>query len=208
MNDLRILIVAEDPLARAGLDAMLADQPGCAVVGRVGGVDELQSALDVYSPDVLVWDLGWDPAAQIEALSDFQEVGIPIVALVSHEADASAARAAGARGILLRDSDAASLLTAAAAVSAGLVVADLALSTAAWPGGAQALPRATVPLTPREVEVLGLLAEGLPNKTIANRLGISEHTVGFHVNSIFGKLGVQSRTEAVIQATRLGLIVL
>jgi DNA-binding NarL/FixJ family response regulator len=58
------------------------------------------------------------------------------------------------------------------------------------------------------VEVLGLLAEGLPNKTIAERLGISPHTVKFHVNAILGKLGVQSRTEAVILANRLGLVLL
>ena len=60
--------------------------------------------------------------------------------------------------------------------------------------------------TPRELEVLRLLAEGLPNKTIASRLGISEHTVKFHINSIMGKLGAQSRTEAVTRAARLGLV--
>jgi DNA-binding NarL/FixJ family response regulator len=63
-------------------------------------------------------------------------------------------------------------------------------------------------LTPRELEVLGLLAEGLPNKAIGLRLGISEHTVKFHVNAVLGKLGAQSRTEAVVRATRLGLILL
>jgi DNA-binding NarL/FixJ family response regulator len=63
-------------------------------------------------------------------------------------------------------------------------------------------------LTPRELAVLHLVAEGLPNKTIALRLGISEHTVKFHINAILGKLGVASRTEAVVRATRLGLILL
>jgi two-component system, NarL family, nitrate/nitrite response regulator NarL len=63
-------------------------------------------------------------------------------------------------------------------------------------------------LTPREVDVLRLLGEGLPNKAIARRLGISEHTVKFHVNAILGKLGASSRTEAVVRATRLGLILL
>jgi DNA-binding NarL/FixJ family response regulator len=58
------------------------------------------------------------------------------------------------------------------------------------------------------MEVLRLLAEGLPNKAIAHRLGISEHTVKFHVNALLGKLGAQSRTEAVVRATRLGLILL
>ena len=60
----------------------------------------------------------------------------------------------------------------------------------------------------QELEVLALVADGLPNKAIAGRLGISDHTVKFHVNAILGKLGAQSRTEAVIQATRLGLILL
>ena len=63
-------------------------------------------------------------------------------------------------------------------------------------------------LTPREQEVLQLLAEGLPNKTIADRLYISEHTVKFHVNAILSKLGAQSRTEAVVRATRLGILLL
>ena len=63
-------------------------------------------------------------------------------------------------------------------------------------------------LTSHELEVLQLLAEGLPNKSIARQLGISEHTVKFHVNAMLGKLGAQSRTEAVTRATRLGLILL
>ena len=64
------------------------------------------------------------------------------------------------------------------------------------------------PLTPRELEVLHLLAEGLPNKTIARRLAISDHTVKFHVNALLGKLQAQSRTEAVVRASRAGLVVL
>jgi DNA-binding NarL/FixJ family response regulator len=63
-------------------------------------------------------------------------------------------------------------------------------------------------LTPRETEVLQLLADGLTNKAIAQRLGISDHTVKFHVNSVLGKLGAQSRTEAVVRASRLGLLLL
>ena len=63
-------------------------------------------------------------------------------------------------------------------------------------------------MTRRELEVLQLVAEGLPNKSIADRLDISEHTVKFHVNAIMGKLGAQSRTEAVTRATRMGLILL
>jgi two-component system, NarL family, nitrate/nitrite response regulator NarL len=64
------------------------------------------------------------------------------------------------------------------------------------------------PLTPRELEVLRLLSEGLSNKLIAARLGVSEHTAKFHLNAILGKLGAQSRTEAIVQAARLGLVAL
>jgi DNA-binding NarL/FixJ family response regulator len=78
-------------------------------------------------------------------------------------------------------------------------------------GAARPVLRATVPapgLTPREIEVLGMLAEGLGNKVIAARLGISDHTVKTHVAAIFGKLGVSTRAEAVASAARLGLIML
>ena len=89
----------------------------------------------------------------------------------------------------------------------GLVVSDpsLAPPTAPLPIAASGpLPQ----LTQREGEALRLLAEGLPNKAIADRLGISEHTVKFHVNSLMGKLGAQSRTEAVTRATRLDLLLI
>ncbi len=94
------------------------------------------------------------------------------------------------------------------AVVAGLTVMAPELS----PQRAKSEYRAPLPvveqLTPREMEVLQLLAQGLPNKRIADRLNVSDHTVKFHVNAILGKLGVQSRTEAVILATRLGLVML
>jgi DNA-binding NarL/FixJ family response regulator len=76
------------------------------------------------------------------------------------------------------------------------------------PDSSPDLPPLPEPLTPREQEVLQLLAEGLPNKAIARQLEISDHTVKFHVNAIMGKLGAQSRTEAVVRATRLGLVLL
>ena len=94
------------------------------------------------------------------------------------------------------------------AVTHGLLVLDPSLAEAVPPiRDAHPTGAATV-LTPREQEVLQLLAEGLPNKSIADRLGITEHTVKFHVNAILGKMGAQSRTEAVTRATRLGLILL
>lgn len=199
--------MADDQLSRAGLAAMLAQQPGVEVAGQATGDDDLDTALEVYAPDVLVWDLGWNPVASLARLSELPETAPPLVALLVDDSIAAQARAAGARGLLLRDSNIENVVAALAAVARGLVVSDPNLAPPAAP-----LPLSTsgpLPqLTPRENEALRLLAEGLPNKAIADRLGISEHTVKFHVNSLMSKLGAQSRTEAVTRATRLGLLLL
>jgi len=207
-NDLRVLVVADDPLARAGLAALLVSQPGCTVAAQVSGEADPIAMLELYNPDVVVWDLGWDPALALERLADLREAGPPVVALLPDGTYAAEARTSGAIGLLLRDSGAPGLVAALMAVARGLVVLDPELAAAAPPAGDR-MPAPTIgDLTPREMEVLRLLAEGLTNKSIAHRLEISEHTVKFHVNAIMGKLGAQSRTEAVTRATRLGLILL
>ena len=207
--DLRVLVVADDHLARAGLAALLAQQPGCAVAGQLSGPEYASAGPEVYRADVAVWDLGWDPATGIDHLAEARDVGLPpTVALLPDEGHAAEARAAGARGVLHRDVDGPTLLGALVAVEKGLVVLDPELEPELPPVVDREHPASSAELTPREVEVLGLLAEGLPNKAIASRLGISEHTVKFHVNAILGKLDAQSRTEAVTRATRMGLITL
>lgn len=202
-----MLIVAEDPLAGAGLAALLADRPECTIVGQVAGKDDVSSALDSHRPDVVVWDLGWDPSDALERLADLGDSRPPVVVLLPDQGHAAEAWAAGAIGLLFRDTDVERLVAALSAAARGLATLEPELAS---PVGARS--RASTPLaealTPRELEVLGLLAEGLPNKTIAQRLGVSESTVKFHVNAILGKLGAQSRTEAVTRATRLGLILL
>jgi len=203
MEPYRVLIVADDPLARAGLAALLAGQEGCVVVGQAAGDDDLPGAVDVYRPDVLIWDLGWDAGPAPADLPDFRESGLPVVVLLPDVTQAADLWTAGARGLLLRNAAPARLLAAIAAAVLGLAVSDPALA-AALPLARPAPP--TEELTPRELEVLRLLAEGLPNKAIARRLDLSEHTVKFHLNAILGKLGAQSRTEAVVHAIRLGLI--
>lgn len=208
MADLRVLIVADDPLARAGLATLLAGQPGCTVVGRVAGDAGLPDEVEAYRPDVIMWDLGWNPTLALERLADVKEMELPIVALLPDEAHAVEARTAGARGLLLREADTPKLLAALSAVAQGLVTIDPTLTGALLSTGEADRVALAEALTPRELEVLQLLAEGLPNKTIAHQLNISEHTVKFHVNAILGKLGAQSRTEAVVRATRLGLILL
>jgi DNA-binding NarL/FixJ family response regulator len=209
MSDLRVLIVADDPLARAGLAALLSAQPGCVVVGQAGEEGELASALDVYRPQVVAWDLGWEraPAARLERLAALAEAGVPLVALLPDESQAVEAYTAGARGLLPRDTGPERLVAALLAAAQGLAVLDPALAAPVL-GSRDPVPALVEALTPRELEVLQLLAEGLPNKVIAHRLDISEHTVKFHVNAVMGKLGAQSRTEAVVRATRQGLILL
>jgi len=205
---MRILVVADDPLARAGLATFLTDQPGIEIVGQVPGESDLTVAIDVYRPDVVLWDLGWDPAPSLERLADLDEDGPPVVALLPDEIHTADAWSAGARGLLLRDVSAERLFATLSAVAQGVMVFDPALADALRPSGELALAPLAEELTPREREVLQLLAQGLSNKAIAYQLDISEHTVKFHVNAIMNKLGAQSRTEAAVQATRMGLILL
>ena len=199
--------MARDQLARAGLTALLDQQPECVVVGQVAIYEEVKASLEVYQPDVQLWELGWDPISALEYLADFPEDAPPVLALVSDDSHAADAWAAGARGVILRDTDAERVTAALKAIGAGFGLLDLSLATPVMP--LRSVPDGNSPvLTPRELDTLRLLADGLPNKTIAVRLGISQHTVKFHVNSILGKLSAQSRTEAVTNAARLGLIFL
>jgi DNA-binding NarL/FixJ family response regulator len=207
LNDLRVLIVAEDPLARAGLATLLADQLGCEIVGQEAGTEAL-ARTETDIADVVVMDMGWDPSRTLETEDDLRELGRPVVALVPDASSASEVWASGVAGLLLRDEDGAGLMAAISAVFNGMIVVDPELAGAIMPAASHATSPPAQPLTPRELGVLQLLAEGLPNKAIAHRLDISEHTVKFHVNSILSKLDAQSRTEAVVHATRQGLILL
>lgn len=210
-NPVRVLVVADDLLARAGLAAVLAAQPGCDVVGQVSGSADLGFEIEVHRPDTLVWDLGWDPSHALERLPDLREAGVPVVVLLSNEEHAGEAWAVGARGLLSREASAEEIAAALQAMAHGLAVIDpvMGMPRVATPAPGAQSPRALAePLTPREIEVLRLLADGLPNKAIASRLGVSDHTVKFHINAILGKLNAQSRTEAVVLAARIGLITL
>jgi len=210
--DRRVLVVAADPLTRAGLVALLNTQRGIMVVGQTA-LDGIGAALIAYLPQVLVWDAGARIADTADALIALDEPP-PALILVAEAEDAAAIWLAGARGIMLHSARIAEIVAGLTALSAGLTVLAPGVSdpliaprdrlALASGSGAQAGNR----LTARETEVLHALTEGLPNKAIAQHLGISDSTVKFHINAIMGKLGAQSRTEAVVRATRLGLIVL
>lgn len=211
MPDLRVLVVADNLLTRAGLAALLAAQPGLDVIGQTAAGEALADDLDVYRPDAVVWDLGWDAQAALGQLGALVNDAPPVVALLPDDARAAPTAAllgaAGGGGLLHRDCGADQLGLALLAAASGLLVIDPALAGAALAGSAA--PEAPIEaLTPREREVLQLLAEGLSNKAIALRLDISDHTVKFHVNAIMTKLDAQSRTDAVVRAMRLGLVLL
>jgi DNA-binding NarL/FixJ family response regulator len=211
IDDLRVLIVADNPLARGGLTALLDGVEGLKIVAQTAPDVDFQPLYEVYRPDVVIWDTGYDPARAVEALSDARDERAPILALLANIDAPEKARAllmAGARGVLPQDTPARAMAAAAAAVSNSMVVLHPSLIAAAPPAVSDLKIKENIDLTARELEVLHLLAEGLPNKTIAIRLGISEHTVKFHINAILAKFGAQSRTEAVVRATRAGLIAL
>ncbi len=198
----RLLLVGEDALARAGLRAV-AEAAGLRVVADVSPaeVDEATEG----DADAVAWDVA--PRGPLDGLRGLS-ARLPVVALVWAEDQAGEVLAAGARAVVLRDRLEERLLPAVTAAVAGLVAVDEAVADSVFrprPATAQALVE---PLTARELEVVQLLAEGLTNRRIGERLGISEHTAKFHVNSILGKLGASSRSEAVAQAARLGLVLL
>jgi two-component system, NarL family, nitrate/nitrite response regulator NarL len=209
MSLIRILIIAGDPLARAGLAAVLAQQPQVEIVGRLAPEDNLVDQVGLYRPEVVLWDLGWNPTTVQASLSALTDAGPAVLALVGQEGEYGVLLTAGVRGLLLRDAAAETMIAAAAAISQGLVVvAPELISVLIAPAPTTEDQPLVEPLTPRELEVLRGLADGLSNKQIGRQLAISEHTVKFHVNAILGKLGAQSRTEAVVRATRSGLILL
>lgn len=204
-GDTRVLIVGEDPLARGGLAVLLSGEPGLAVLGQTAPGAQTQAAVASLQPEAVLWDLG---ASSTAIPADMSTVTAPVVALVTDGDLAAEALAAGARGVLPREAGAARIAAALRAAAQGLLALDDSLAPALLRPQAPAPDSLVEPLTPREVEVLQLLSEGLSNKAIGDRLGISEHTAKFHVNAILGKLGAQGRTDAVVRAARLGLILL
>lgn len=212
MVDLRLLIIAVDPLVRAGLVSLLDGHADLQIVGQIGLSDSIAIEIAIYRPAVIVWDLGWDPEESLELLDGLgyglEGGGPAVLALVPDSEAAESAWSVGVQGLLFRQVGEERLTATVRAIDQGLIVAEPELMSTLAP--AQSPDEATIveELTDREIEVLGLLAEGLSNKAIAQELAISDHTVKFHVNAIMTKLGAQSRTAAVVQAMRLGLIVL
>ncbi len=208
-----ILVVAPTALARASLAGLLAARKTFHVLVAPLG-PPLAGLMPDSEPDVLLIDLGSERAD--EALREVAGLPRPPAVVVLAEDLRGALTAdvfrAGVRAVLPRHATAEEIIAAVDAAMAGLVALHPDALPALRPGPAThqgAAPGAAAQsLTPRETEVLGMMAEGLGNKIIATRLGISEHTVKFHAAAIFAKLGAESRTEAVTIGVRQGLIMI
>ncbi|HEY8477800.1 MAG TPA: response regulator transcription factor [Chloroflexota bacterium] len=204
----QLLLASPDPLARAGLRALLEGEADVLVVGETA-LEDLEEALRQHQPQVLVVDAGTAEAAHLALEAVAGALGVTLVFLTVESVAPLLARVAGA-SLLRREADVETLVAGLRAVVRGLVVVDPSLVEPRYllaPTMRREEPLGE-DLTPREREVLQLMADGLPNKAIARRLGISEHTVKFHIGSILAKLGAASRTEAVAVAARQGLLLL
>lgn len=226
---IRVLVIADSAIVQTGLTTLLNDSPALTVVGSLASAQPLAPAIADLQPDVLLleWEATEEPlpleltagGSAFGALPG--ESNLPLVVLVDDLQGAwlSEAGTGNLRGVLPTGATTAEIIAAVIAAASGLVVLHPDALGSTGFGGLEALVPSLstvrslptlVPqtLTPREITVLQMLAEGLGNKTIARRLSISEHTVKFHVSSIFTKLNASSRTEAVTLGARQGLILL
>jgi DNA-binding NarL/FixJ family response regulator len=201
-----VAIWAEDAAMRDGIATLIRDAPGVEIVGVAEDELALVRLLEVVRVDVVVVALESDAARDfVDGLAD----EVAAIALVTDGAGVASAFRAGARAVLLRPPDRAELTAAIQAVAAGLSVLPASLlDDMLRLGGIDRAASNTEALTPRELEVLALIAAGASNKLIARRLAISVHTAKFHVAGVLEKLGAHSRAEAVAIGARVGLVLL
>jgi len=194
-DPIKVALLTDDPLLRAGLSSLLAQNRSISIVEREGA-------------EVALWDAGVDASKTLSRMNELRAIDMPVVAVVDNHAHVAPALAAGARGVVLRDQVGPGIHAALTAVRSGLTVMDTALASSLVPSQPMRSvdPKGRGELTERERQVVQLLSEGLSNKLIADRLGISDHTAKFHVNGVMMKLGASTRTEAVVEAMRRGLI--
>jgi NarL family two-component system response regulator LiaR len=205
---IRILIADDHSVVREGLRMFLSRDPDLEVVGEAAdGAETIQQTRQLQ-PNVVVMDLLMPVMDGIAATSvirnEMPETEVLALTSVLERASVVEAIRAGAIGYLLKDTQAAELRTAIKAAAAGQV--QISPQASAFLLGAVRVPERPEALTPRDMDVLRLLAQGHSNKEIARTLHLGEETVKDHVRHILAKFGVQSRTQAVLAAIRLGMV--
>ncbi|MEV6865474.1 response regulator transcription factor [Streptosporangium subroseum] len=205
---LRLMIVDDHPVVREGLRGMLEADPGITVVGEAASGDEAVVRAGELRPDVILMDLRMPDGDGVSATSRIlaNRPESRVIVLTTYETDQDIVRAveAGAAGYLLKDTSRADLLAAIVSASRGETVLSPSVATRLV---TRMRAPATESLSPREAEVLSLVARGLTNGEIGKALFISETTVKTHLLRVFGKLGVSDRTAAVTTALDRGLLI-
>jgi DNA-binding NarL/FixJ family response regulator len=204
---IRIAVVDDHPIVLDGIVAMLADAAGFLLCGTAANVADAVALAGRERPDVMVLDLELPGGGGIAAIGAIKrgspQTRIVIFSAYAGEERVGAALAAGADSYVLKGTASDELLATIRAVAGGQTRMDPAIA-------AQAVAALRAPrqdrITGREREVLALLAEGLPSKAIAERLGITERTVKFHVGEIIARLGAVNRAQAVAIARQRGLL--
>jgi DNA-binding NarL/FixJ family response regulator len=207
VSRLRLLVVDDHPVVRDGIVGMVASDPDITVVGEASDGAEAIALARALEPDVVLMDLRMNGMDGVSAIREFARLGIPsrVVVLTTFDAESDVLPAieAGATGYLLKDAPRDDLLRAIRAAAAGEAV--LAPSVATRLVGRVRAPEASL-LTPRELEVLALVADGTTNRAAGVLLHLSEATVKTHLLSIYAKLGVRDRAAAVAEGFRRGLL--
>jgi DNA-binding NarL/FixJ family response regulator len=206
---IRVLLADDHSVVRQGLRMFLGLDPELEVVGEARNGAEAVRLAQELRPDVVLMDIlmpemdGLEATRRIRASQPDTEV-IALTSVLENEKVFDAIRS-GAIGYLLKDTESEELRRAIKAAAAGQVQLSPQAAARLLRDERPSAPQ-TEPLTPRETEVLQLLARGLANKEIARDLGIGEKTVKTHVSNILSKMGVLSRTQAALQAVRMGLL--
>jgi DNA-binding NarL/FixJ family response regulator len=215
---IRVVVADDQDIVRAGFSALLDTQPDIKVVGSAGDGAEAVRVCREHEPDVVVMDVRMPVMDGIEAtrkLTSANDGGPRVLVLTTFDLDEYVydALRSGASGFLLKDAAAERLFDAVRVVAAGEALLAPAVTRrligefARLRPAPAPLPDQLEELTPREIEVLRLVAEGLSNAEIAERLVVSEETVKTHVSRVLTKLGLRDRTQAVVMAYESGLVV-
>lgn len=216
MNEqiVRILVVDDHQLFREGLAALLNAAAHTTVIGEAGTGTEAVVKADMLAPDVILMDIQMPEMNGIEAtrriLADHPKIYVIMLTMLEDDDSLFAAMRAGARGYILKGADKAEVLRTIAAVAEGQALFGPAIAsriTSLFQKRVQTSPTAAAfpDLTERERDVLNLIAQGLNNQEIAQRLVVSGKTVSNHISNIFSKLQVVDRAQAIIKARQAGM---